>query len=61
MRAAFNSKEESVEYLLSKGADVNTVTPKGDTALGIAVKRKNLNIVKLLIEKGADPNYRNDN
>ena len=24
------------------------------------MKRKNLNIVKLLIEKGANPNYKND-
>ena len=46
--------------MLSKEPDVNAVTPKGETALGIAVKRKNLNIVKLLIEKGADPNYKND-
>ena len=44
---------------MSKDPDVNIVTPRGETALSIAVKKNKLEIVKLLIEKGADVKHRN--
>ena len=46
-----------MEFLLSRGADPNAAGA-GYTALQAAVLRGNLELVKALLAKGADPNAR---
>jgi uncharacterized protein YozE (UPF0346 family) len=54
MHAADYGHTELVEYLLSQDADVNAVNEAGQTALYFAVCDGDVNIVKMLIEHGAD-------
>jgi Ankyrin repeats (3 copies) len=44
--------------LLNEGADINYRGDVGETALIVAAHRMNLNIVRLLLEKGADKSIR---
>ena len=44
---------EMVRYFLEKGANVNIANSKGDTPLHIAVRNKNEDIIKLLIDFNA--------
>jgi ankyrin repeat protein len=46
----------NLQLLLEKGADVNLVHNNGATALMIAARKGNKDIVELLLEKGADVN-----
>ena len=46
-----------VEYLLDQGADVNISDGDGDTPLHVV---ENVDIARLLIDKGADPTLVND-
>ena len=48
-----------IEYLLKNGADPNLVCPTERTNLSKAVIRTSSKCVKLLLEYGADVNYRN--
>ena len=50
------SKLEIVEFLLDKGADVNTEDTVDYTPLKAATMGTNLDLVKLLLDKGADTN-----
>lgn len=43
------------EWLLKKGADVNSPGPRGLTALMFAVKRKEEDTIRMLLRYGADP------
>ena len=54
--AAKNEKDECVQLLINKGADVNIVDSDGNTAL---MYEKHVNCVKLLLEAGADVNHGN--
>lgn len=49
-------------FLLDHGADVNRPAeyPKGQTALHYAIYRNDLPMAKLLLDRGANPNARND-
>lgn len=47
-----------VEYLIQKGADVNSKNLKGDTALLKACQERKIENVKLLVQNGADVNRR---
>ena len=49
-----------ITELLRVGADVNYQIPGDETVLMHAVSYSNLEIVKLLIEHGADVNFRDD-
>jgi uncharacterized protein len=49
----------SVEYLISKGADINAIDEIGETALMKAVENKELEIVEFLLQKGAEINILN--
>uniref|UniRef100_A0A158PCG1 ANK_REP_REGION domain-containing protein n=1 Tax=Angiostrongylus cantonensis TaxID=6313 RepID=A0A158PCG1_ANGCA len=57
MKAAKNGFTEIVEFLVTKGADVNARSSNGDaTALSLACSAGHREIVKLLLKCGADPN-----
>jgi len=45
-----------IEALLKKGADINAVSDKDHTPLYCALYRRNDDIVKLLLDRGANPN-----
>lgn len=47
-----SSQLEAVQYLISQGARLNAKADNGDTAIGNAVRRGNLEIVKLLLNAG---------
>lgn len=53
MFACSNGKTDLVKYLLSKKADINLKAKDGSTALSLATKKKNEEIVKILKAKGA--------
>lgn len=63
--AVENFDTSILEILIEKGADVNATIPSPlngepeDTALAIAIKRKNLKAVKILLEAGAVQNIYN--
>ncbi|KAH7727098.1 Protein MEL-11 d, partial [Aphelenchoides avenae] len=56
LSACVSGDEDEVEELLNKGADINTSTIDGVTALHQAVIDGNLEVVGFLIEHGADIN-----
>src|SRR5262245_56507838 len=56
LAAARKSDAPAVNALLAKGADVNDKTAYGVSALSFAADRGSLEIVKSLLEHGADVN-----
>lgn len=52
-------KMKFVKWLLGMGVDVNAADDKGNTALMVAVKRKDEASIKFLVSVGADPNIQN--
>jgi ankyrin repeat protein len=54
--AASYDQKEMVEYLISKGADVNILDHEGDTPLHVT---ETASMAELLIANGADPHIRN--
>ncbi len=53
MFASSNEKVDLVKYLILQGADVNLKAKDGTTALSLAIKEKNEEIIKMLKSKGA--------
>jgi ankyrin repeat protein len=47
--STFNGRLEAIEYLLSRGAYVDSENDRGDTALSIASYKGNIELVNLLI------------
>ena len=58
--AVQSGDEGAVTTLLAKGADVNETTGGGQTALILAVIFGHTNLVKLLVDAGADPELRDN-
>ena len=56
MRAALLGEKDVVEYLVSKGADVNAVDDQGRTSLIEAVNGYKTDIIEYLIANGANIN-----
>src|SRR5262249_44680731 len=54
--AVRNNREETVEFLLQHGADVNDRTPDGTPALSMAILNADFDLAALLLDRGADPN-----
>lgn len=55
-RAASEGNLARVKELLDAGADVNAANKYGGTALAFACDRERAEVVKLLLERGANPN-----
>lgn len=53
--AAYYRRENTVDLLLGRGADLDRVNDNGQTALGAAVFRQDAAIVSTLLGAGADP------
>jgi uncharacterized protein len=56
MYANNNYSGKYLNEILLRGADINTVNGRHETALLCASSCENIDAVKLLLEKGADPN-----
>ncbi len=56
-RAVSSGNLESVKNLLEEGVDVNEYSEEGETALTIAIEKKNYALVKLLIDNEATCEY----
>jgi serine/threonine protein kinase len=52
-------RREILEFLLDQGASVNAQDNTGDTALSLAAKRGDAEIVELLLRRGANPAIKN--
>lgn len=59
MIASQKGNDEIVKILLAAGANPNQMEKDGETALGHAISRNKINIVKLLLDKGANVNLVN--
>lgn len=53
MYAAFHGDRELVEWLISRGADLNAVSRYGETALRLAIKSSARDVVNYLLGQGA--------
>lgn len=55
----FNKNDNSKELILAEvnTIGINTINCDGDTPLALAIKRNNFDIVKFLVEAGADVNF----
>ncbi|CAM9197345.1 unnamed protein product [Chrysoparadoxa australica] len=58
---ARNGRMKRVEESLNSGFDANTADEKGNTLLLIGAQQVNLNLVELMIKRGADINHQNVN
>ncbi|QGI80032.1 hypothetical protein CEK25_006761 [Fusarium fujikuroi] len=58
--AVENENKRCLALLLSHGFNPNVVTPKGDTALRMAIQARRLDICKMLLESDADPDLTPD-
>ncbi|MGO9116839.1 MAG: ankyrin repeat domain-containing protein [Desulfomonilaceae bacterium] len=59
--ASLKAAQEIGRILLDQGADVNAFDSLGRTPLMCAVDKRNVDLVKILLERGADATRRNSN
>jgi hypothetical protein len=55
LQAARGGQVETVQKLLAQGVAINTRDDKGNTALILAVTYRQPNVVRILLDRGADP------
>ena len=58
MDAVWRGNEKITKYLISKGADLNTINKEGQNNLILAVGANRESLVKLLADNGADPDVK---
>ncbi len=58
MDAVWRGNEKITKYLISKGADLNTINKEGQNNLILAVGANRESLVKLLAENGANPDVK---
>lgn len=58
MDAVWRGNEKITKFLISKGADLNTINKEGQNNLILAVGANRESLVKLLVENGADPDVK---
>lgn len=58
-KAGEAGRNEVAVLLLDHGADANATTRQGNNALHCAVSSRNATLVRILLERGADPGHRN--
>ena len=58
MDAVWRGNEKITKYLISKGANLNTINKEGQNNLILAVGANRESLVKLLVENGADPDVK---
>lgn len=58
MDAVWRGNEKITSYLISNGAELNTINKEGQTNLILAVGANRESLVKLLVENGADPDVK---
>lgn len=56
--AILMERQDIVDLLIERGADVNRAGPSGDLPLAVAARRGRLEMMQRLIDKGADPRLR---
>lgn len=59
MHEAFYGEDATVKLLLDLGANINARDNEGNTALILAARRRDLEIIGLVLEHGADPKMKN--
>lgn len=60
LQAARGGQVETLQRLLAQGVAINTRDDKGNTALMLAVTYRQPNVVRILLDRGADPALVND-
>ena len=60
VHAALFGNLKAVSKALSLQIDINAISSNGETALHKAIRNKQLSIVKILLEAGANPNIRDE-
>ena len=58
VEAGWGGHVEMIEFLLSRGADIETADKFGGTALSRAAQNSHLAAVELLLSRGANPNVK---
>ena len=58
--AVFNGHQELAHFLIGRGAEVNARSPNGSTPLMMAAREGREDLIKVLLESGADPRPKND-
>lgn len=53
-------RKDIFKYLVDNGADVNYINEDNTTSLSFAINKNNTEAVKMLLESGASPNFRED-
>jgi hypothetical protein len=58
--AVFNGHTKLASELITRGAEVNARSPNGSTPLMLAAREGREDLIKVLLESGADPRSKND-
>ena len=59
-RAIYDNDTASMDSLLAKGFDINVMNKNGENAVNVAIASGNFNVLKYLIDKGANLNSTSD-